>query len=132
MPDFNFYFEIILDERNAELCNEVWSSLPFAYVMEHAWVSGHSMYGWVPMISTAPIYYKIPRSEASVGMVSFNQGTGNKISIKYGEITEDLPANVLGQIPEKYLKRLAEVGREVWFNYFSDKKIYTVRMSQCQ
>lgn len=126
--DVDMYFE--MDERNKELCDEVWNELPFAYVQEHSMVSGNSMYGWVPIISLAPVPVKILRTESPIGWVGFNQGTGNKISMKYGEISEDLYGNSLGFIPERFHGALAMIGRKIWYNYFLDKKVYTVEMSR--
>lgn len=125
-PDFDKKMVVEMDERNKSLCNEVWDSLPFTVILEHAMVSGQSMYGWAPLISVAAIPIKILRTESPLGWVSFNQGTGNKISFKYGEISEDLYGNSLGFVGAQYLNDLAMVGREVWLNYFGEKNIYTV------
>lgn len=127
-PDFDTNMVIELEERNRELCDEVWAALPFSYVQEHSMVSGQSMYGWVPVISTAKVPYKIRRDQSPIGFVGFNQGTGNKISMKYGPLTEPLYANCLGYIPEQYHKKLREIGEAVWQNYFLDKRVFVVEM----
>ncbi len=131
-PDFDADMVIELEERNKELCDEVWEALPFTYVQEHAMVSGKSMYGWVPMISTAKIPYRVRRDLTPVGFVGYNNGTGNKISMKYGPITEPLLANCLGFIPEQYHKKLGEIGEAVFANCFLDKKVFLVEMERLE
>lgn len=125
-PELRKSLVIEMDERNKDLCNEVWDVLPFDAVQEHSMVSGQSMYAWVPLISTAKVNIKILRTEAPIGWVAFNQGTGNKISMKYGELSEDLYGNSLGYIPQKYHDDLKQIGKEIWANYFGEKRIYRV------
>jgi len=129
-PEFNANLIIEMDERNKELCDEVWNALPFDAVQEHSMVSGQSMYAWVPMISTAKVTVKMLRTEAPIGWVAFNQGTGNKISMKYGELSEDLYGNSLGFIPSKYHDLLRTIGREIWANYFGCKQIFKVNFKR--
>lgn len=125
-PELNINLTIEMDERNKELCDEVWNALPFDAVQEHSMVSGQSMYAWVPLVSVAKVNIKMLRTEAPIGWVAFNQGTGNKISMKYGELSEDLYGNSLGFIPQRYHDDLKRAGKEIWANYFEDKKIYRV------
>lgn len=129
-PDFDTEMYFTMDERNKELCNEVWEALPFSFVLEHSMVSGCSVYGWVPLVSLAEIPVKILRTESPIGWVGFNQGTGNKISIKYGDISEDLYGNSLGFIPEKFHDKLKAIGYAVWTNYFNEKRIYLIEMKK--
>ena len=129
-PDFKMKMTIELDEANKELVDEVWNALPFTSVQEHGMVSGEMIYCWVPVLSEAKIVNKQLHTESPLGRVSYSQGTGNKIIVKYGECNEDLYAPVLGLIDEKNMPELKKVGREVWFNYFNDKKIYTVKFSK--
>ncbi|HNZ08281.1 MAG TPA: hypothetical protein PLI88_01635 [Bacillota bacterium] len=129
-PEFQVNLVIEMDERNKALCDEVWEALPFDGVQEHSMVSGQSMYAWVPMISTAKVPVKMLRTEAPIGWCAFNQGTGNKISMKYGDLSEDLYGNSLGFIPQEYHGVLKMIGREIWANYFGDKKIYRVCFSK--
>lgn len=131
-PDFDTKMVIELDETNKELCDEVWNALPFSSVQEHGMVSGEIIYCWVPVLSQAKIEKKQLHTESPVGRVSYSQGTGNKIIIKYGECSEDLYAPVLGLIDEKYHGELKRVSREVWFNYFNDKKVLIVNFSKLE
>ena len=131
-PDFDAKMLINLEEENKELCDEVWNALPFASVQEHGVVSGDLIYCWVPVLSLAPIHRKLPHTESPIGCVNYSQGTGNKILIKYGSCNEDLSAPVLGVIPPEYHEKLAKIGREIWINYFIDKKIYKVFFSKVE
>ncbi len=131
-PDFGAEMIIELDERNKALCDEVWNELPFTCIQEHGMVSGYMIYCWTPVLSTAEIRHKLRHTESPVGVVNYSQGTGNKIIVKYGECNEDLYAPVLGQVQEQYLPELARIGREIWFNYFGEKKIYLVKFSRVE
>ncbi len=131
-PDFQAEMIIELDERNKELCDEVWNELPFTCVQEHGVVSGDMIYCWTPVLSSAPVPYRLRHTESPIGTVNYSQGTGNKIIVKYGECNEDLFAPVLGQVQPQYLEKLRQIGREVWFNYFNDKKIYLVKFSRVE
>ena len=131
-PDFDTDMVIELEERNKELCDEVWDALPFSYVQEHSLVSGQSMYGWVPVISVAKVPFRVRRDQSPIGFVGFNQSTGNKITMKYGPLTEPLYANCLGYIPEQYHEKLKEIGEAVWNNYFLEKKVYIVEMKRLE
>ena len=131
-PDFGAEMIIELDERNKALCDEVWNELPFTCIQEHGMVSGYMIYCWTPVLSTAEIHHKLRHTESPVGVVNYSQGTGNKIIVKYGECNEDLYAPVLGQVQEQYLPELARIGREIWFNYLGEKKIYLVKFSRVE
>ena len=131
-PDFNAKMLIALEEENKELCDEVWNALPFSAVQEHGMVSGDLIYCWVPIVSLAKTRKSYLHTESPIGCVSYSQRTGNKSLIKYGECSEDLSAPVLGQIAEKDLEKLAFISREVWFNYFNDKKVLAVHFSKAE
>ena len=130
IPELSLTAVIRCEERNSALCDEIWNRLPFDCVQEHGMVSGELIYCWVPLISTAPTPYKLMYTESPVGCVTYSQGTGNKIIVKYGPCGEDLYAPVLGYVEAEGLKDLARAGREVWFNYFDDKKIFVVHFSK--
>lgn len=131
-PDFDAEMVIELEERNKELCDEVWSALPFTCVQEHGMVSGDMIYCWAPVLSLADVDYRLLHTESPVGVVNYSQGTGNKIIVKYGACNEDLSAPILGYVPERYHGALRRVGREVWFNYFNDKRILTVEFGKLE
>ena len=130
--DLGFKGVIECEEKNRQLCDEIWEALPFDSVQEHGMVSGELIYSWVPLVSEAEVEYRLMYTESPFGCVTYSQGTGNKIIIKYGPCSEDLSAPVLGYIQKDSLKKLAEAGRAVWFNYFHDKKIYVTHFSRVE
>lgn len=132
IPEFKLSAVIECEERNWALCDEIWEALPFSTVQEHGMVSGELIYSWVPLISTAEIPFALLYTQSPIGCVTYSQGTGNKIIVKYGPCNEDLPAPVLGYVREDALESLAHAGREVWFNYFNDKKVIVTNFSRCE
>lgn len=131
-PDFGRKMIIKLEEANVELCDEIWDALPFTCVQEHGMVSGYMIYCWIPLISLAGIHKKMLHTESPVGCVNYSQGTGNKIIVKYDECNEDLSAPVLGYVPEEYWEDLRAIGHDIWFNYFHDKRIFTVTFNRLE
>lgn len=130
-PDFDIKIPFELeDNQNRGLCDEVWDALPFQTIQEHGVVSGKLIYTWAPLVSLADAPLQQLHSEAPVGRVAYSQGTGNKIIIIYGEISEDLPAPVLGLIPDEYHEQLKVVGEKIWHNTVGPKTIYTVRFTR--
>lgn len=130
--DLGFAGIIECEERNKELCDEIWDRLPFDSVQEHGMVSGELIYSWIPLVSEAEVEYRLMYTESPVGCVTYSQGTGNKIIVKYGPCSEDLSAPVLGYIQKGCLEKLAEAGKAVWFNYFHEKKIYVTHFSRME
>ncbi|EHJ95590.1 hypothetical protein [Agrobacterium tumefaciens] len=107
--------------ENPELCNDVIQALPFTVVQDHAVVSGESMYAWAPVVSTAKVNVKERQCDAPVGRIRYSQGTGNKVIVQYGEVTEDIATPVLGEILPEYAGELYKVGRAVLESNFGDK-----------
>ncbi len=130
-PEMDIAVEFELeDERNRELCDEFWNELPLVAVQEHGTVSGELFYCWVNMLSFAKVPFSQLHSESPIGRVSYSQGTGNKIIVKYGPVSEDCYAPALGLVPEKYHKDIQRVGKTIWDNYYMDKKVYTVKFEK--
>jgi len=130
-PDFNVKIPFILeDEVNKDLCDEFWNNLPLVSIQEHGSVSGKLIYCWVNMLSFAKVNLQQLHSESPVGRVSYSQGTGNKVIVKYGELNEDCYAPCLGLVPEEYFPALEKIGVAMWSNYFNDKKCYKVNFTR--
>ncbi|WP_156889005.1 hypothetical protein [Rhodococcus sp. BH4] len=107
---------VLAASLNPELVAEFVSALPFTILQEHAISIGESMYGWTPLVSTAPIHYTERICDAPVGRLRFSQSTGQKFVIQYGTTTEDLNAPVLGQILPEHCAGLTTVGESAWRN----------------
>lgn len=107
--------------ENPELCDDIIAALPFTVVQDHAVVSGESMYAWAPVVSTAKVHVKERQCDAPVGRIRYSQGTGNKVIVQYGEVTEDIETPVLGEILPEYADAIYKVGRAVLDSNFGDK-----------
>lgn len=113
---------VFATKENPELCSDILKVLPFTVVQDHAVVSGESMYAWAPVISTSPVHVKERQCDAPIGRIRFSQGTGQKIIVQYGEVTEDIATPVLGEILPEYAGELAKVGRAVLESNFGNKE----------
>ncbi|KAI0686717.1 hypothetical protein BC835DRAFT_1417843 [Cytidiella melzeri] len=69
-----------------------------------------------------PVQVKKRQCNAPVGCIRYSQGTGNKMIIQYGEITEDIKTPVLGEVKAQYAPQLKQVGQAVLANTFAAKK----------
>lgn len=114
------------DDTNRALVDDVWQNLPFSCVQDHGVVTGEIVYCWVPMVSTAEVTKMELHSEAPQGQVSYSQGTGNKIIIKYGPATEDIGAPELGVVVEEDFPTLVSVGRRAWESTYATKDLIEV------
>lgn len=113
----------LFDERNPELCQEFWEVLPFTVPQAHPVVSGESIYAWTPLVSTAPVQFRLPIIECPVGTLRYSQSTGNKLSVQYGPGLEPLTQPILGQVQDADLAKLPRVGQAVWENLFWKKDL---------
>lgn len=108
--------------ENPELCKDIIDALPFAVLQGHAVVSGESMYAWTPAVSTAPVHVKERQCDAPAGRIRYSQGTGNKLILQYGDVTEDIATPVLGEVVPEHTHLLKEVGRRVLESTFKTKE----------
>lgn len=116
--------------ENPDLYEEVAKALPFTVLMDHAMVSGKSMYAWAPMISTAAVQTKERQCDAPLGRIRYSQGTGDKIIVQYGEVTEDIETPILGEVLTKDIGELAKVGEMVWQSSFRTKEMIWFKMEK--
>ena len=130
-PELKIKVEAVLeDRRNADLIDEIWSSLPMVSVQEHAMVTGKSMYCWVPMVSLAEIPFQMRIKDTPPGVVSYSQKTGNKMIVRYGKVTEDLMTPIVGFVLKEQVGLLDKVGEAVWKTYGTDKRLIFVEFTK--
>jgi hypothetical protein len=111
-------------KENPDLCQDFIDSLTskggsFTSLYDSAVVSGQSTYAWCPTISTAAVNVKERQCDAPIGRIRYSQGTGDKMIIQYGAVTEDIETPVLGEIPPPHHKILKMVGETALLNTFA-------------
>jgi len=119
---------VLATNENGALCDDLLAALPFAVLQDHAVVSGQSIYAWAPIVSTAPVQVRERQCDAPIGRIRYSQGTGNKIVIQYGEVTEDIETPVLGEILPQYHQQLIEVGQAALKSTFETKELIFLHM----
>jgi hypothetical protein len=121
----------VLDEdKNPKLCDLLWSYLPYRSIQHHALISGQHLYHFNPIVESlfAEATVKESRSRSPDGTVflSYLQ----HLSIKYGFLTEDLPAAPVARVLPEYLTELTEAGLACWNSTFRDKNPIEVHVSR--
>ncbi|MEV7616683.1 hypothetical protein [Streptomyces sp. NPDC089799] len=122
-PDLGITVTADLDGRNPALADALWESLPYQSLQGHALIAGEHLYhvSPIPALLHTPHTTRIPdRREAPDGTV-FLSGLQH-LGIKYGTLTEPMPANPVGQIREADIPALQEAGAAIWDAVYSTKK----------
>ncbi|TXK44059.1 hypothetical protein FR742_27810 [Nonomuraea sp. C10] len=112
-----------LDERNAVLAQSVWDALPYRSLQGHALVAGHHLYHVAPVHGLLHVQgtHKVDRREAPDGTLFASRL--QHLGIKYGELTEPMPAVPIGQVLPEHLDTLVESGHEIWESVYRTKKV---------
>ncbi len=122
-PELNLKVRAELaEDRNKELCREFWDHLPFSSIMNNAGITDGSRYCWVPMPSFSESQVKERIDLAPPGRLRYSQNTGNKLIVQYDSCNEDIQGAVLGQVEEKDLDIIREVGRRAREAIFMTKE----------
>ncbi|MCD2462685.1 hypothetical protein MBT42_03835 [Streptomyces sp. MBT42] len=122
-PDLGITVTAELDGRNTELADALWESLPYQSLQGHALVAGEHLYHAAPipsLLHLGPDTRIADRREAPNGTV-FCSGLQH-LGIKYGTLTEPMPANPVGRIREEDIPALLEAGKAIWDSVYSTKK----------
>ncbi|WP_329384291.1 hypothetical protein OG625_23010 [Streptomyces sp. NBC_01351] len=122
-PDLGITVTAELDDRNPELADALWESLPYRSLQGHALVAGQHLYHHVPIPSLLHLHatHKIAdRRDAPDGTV-FCSGLQH-LGIKYGELSEPMPASPVGRIRQEDMPALLEAGAAVWDAVYATKK----------
>lgn len=114
------------DDLNKELCDLMWSHLPIESIQSHMMASGEGMYCPHRIVAMVPTQ-TILLTELPVGAVNMNTIDYKSISIKYGVLTEPLPASPVARVVQEDLELLKRIGREVYIaNALTHKPIKVI------
>lgn len=109
----------LAEEKNQALCDLLWKYLPYSSIQHHALISGQHLYHYDPIVESffADAKTKESRSRSPDGTIflSYLQ----HLSIKYGCLTEDLPAAPVAQVIPECIQSLKEVGKACWTSTFN-------------
>lgn len=122
-PDLGITVTAELDTRNPELADALWEALPYQSLQGHALVAGEHLYHHVPIPSLLhlhPSHRIADRREAPDGTV-FCSGLQH-LGIKYGTLTEPMPAAPVGRIRTEDLPALNEAAQAIWDAVYATKK----------
>ncbi|MFB4315988.1 hypothetical protein [Actinomadura sp. 21ATH] len=111
-----------LDDRNPQLAEALWDALPYRSLQGHALVAGHHLFHVAPVhdLLHLPAAHRVDRRTVPDGTVFCSKL--QHLGIKYGELTEPMPATPVGRVAPGDLDALAEVGRAVWESVYASKK----------
>ncbi|WP_308250791.1 hypothetical protein [Nonomuraea rhizosphaerae] len=111
-----------LDERNADLAQGLWDALPYRSLQGHALVAGHHLYHVAPIHSLLhlPAPYRVDRRTVPDGTVFCSRL--QHLGIKYGELTEPMPATPIGRVVPEDTDALVAAGHAVWDAVYTTKR----------
>ncbi|RAL13543.1 cucumopine synthase [Aspergillus homomorphus CBS 101889] len=118
---------VMNDEANAHLIDILYERLPYRSLQNHALVSGDHLYHLVPaekLIYTKGNYIVPNRVMEPDGTV-FLSGLQH-LAIKYGPLTEYLPAAPCGKIVAEDMAQLVRAGTAIWNACNSSKQVIEV------
>ena len=104
----------LIEDKNGELTDAVWSCLPYRTLQGHALVAGDCIYHVPPAhgaLLAAPDH-RVDRQAAPLGTVFCS--AAQHLTIKYGDLTEPMPASPIGVVQDADVGALPEIGRRVW------------------
>ncbi|WP_251093482.1 hypothetical protein [Streptomyces sp. Caat 7-52] len=122
-PDLGITVTAELDDRNPALADALWEALPYQSLQGHALVAGSHLYHVAPIHSLLhlPASHRIAdRREAPDGTVFCS--ALQHLGIKYGTLTEPMPASPVGRVRPEDMPALTEAGTAVWDAVYSTKK----------
>lgn len=130
-PDLGISAKATLaDDKNPELCDDLWNALPIHSIMNNAVITDGSMYCWVPLLSFAPVHVKERIDKAPIGRLRYSQNTGNKVIVQYAECNEDIMGAVLGQIDDEDIETIKTIGSKALEAIFMTKNELHIRISR--
>ncbi|QSY50348.1 MULTISPECIES: hypothetical protein [Streptomyces] len=128
-PDLGITVTAELDGRNPELADALWEALPYQSLQGHALVAGQHLYHAAPIPSLLHLSASTriaDRREAPDGTVFCS--ALQHLGIKYGTLTEPMPASPVGRIRQEDMPALLEAGQATWDSVYSTKKAILVEV----
>lgn len=120
----------LLEDINPEFCNLLWSYLPYNSIQLHALISGQHLYHYNPIIETFFIEPKTKESRAKSPEGTVFLSYLQHLSIKYGHVTEDLPAAPIARVIPEDISKLKEAGKKCWESTYKTKELIEVRVTK--
>ncbi|MFI9507976.1 hypothetical protein [Nocardia sp. NPDC052566] len=122
-PDLGITLTAELDGRNPELADALWEALPYRSLQGHALVAGQHLYHAAPIPSLLhlPAATRIPDRRAAPDGTVFCSALQH-LGIKYGALTEPMPASPVGRIRQEDMPGLLEAGQAIWDSVYSTKQ----------
>lgn len=118
----------LFDDQNRNLSDLFWDALPYNALQNHALVSGHHLYHLVPLVDLihTPAERKEDRTLSPDGTLFLSQL--QHLAIKYGPLSEYIPAAPVGRVIPEHLPLLREAGRACWNATMVSKEVVEVRV----
>jgi hypothetical protein len=118
----------LFDGPNAHLCDLFWRTLPYNSLQNHALVSGHHLYHLVPSVELlyTQAEHKEDRTQSPDGTLFLSQL--QHLAIKYGPLSEYIPAAPVGIVVPEHMHLLREAGQKCWDATLHTKEIVEARI----
>jgi hypothetical protein len=120
----------LIETKNPNLCDLLWDSLPYNSIQSHALVSGDHLYHVAPIwrLVWEQAKAKEDRTKSPDGTVFLSQL--QHMAIKYGPLTEYIPAAVVGRVIPEHVPILRLAGQEIWRAAYETKQVIEVRITR--
>jgi hypothetical protein len=120
----------LVEDKNQGICNLLWDRLPYCSIQTHALVSGEHLYHIAPIVDlvTTAADYKEDRTKSPDGTVFLSQL--QHMAIKYGTLSEYLPAAPVAYVNQEDVPLLKAIGAECWDSIYRNKQPIEVRVTR--
>ncbi len=118
-------------DANQQMIDLMWANLPYNSAQNHALVSGDHLYHLLPLpeMTYTPVDDVVPdRTKTPDGTVFLSHLI--HMAIKYGELTEYIPAAPVGNVIPEHISILKDVGNMLWNEICGEKRPLEVRVTR--
>jgi hypothetical protein len=116
--------------KNSNLAELLWDKLPYNSIQNHALVSGDHLYHMCPfreLVYTTAMNRE-DRTKSADGTLFLSHL--QHLAIKYGPLSEYLPAAAVGHVIPEHMPLLREAGRGTWEAAYRNKRVIEVRVTR--